>query len=99
MLWVARLWGAAVLIVFLIAVVRMIQGGPNTVVDYKLIALYTGSITGLLMAYKWPVIGGMIAILGIVISGFWHPLIFIPGFLFLGYGLLSRQFNREVPVS
>ena len=89
--WAAWLGGTAVLIVLLIAVTQIIGGVRNFEIDYQIIALYAGLLIGLPIAYKRPLLGGSIATLGILISRFFHPLVMIPGILYIIYGLLLRR--------
>jgi len=79
--WIARIWGGIILLVALIALLQGIAGDRKFFTDFGSIALYIGLIPGLSIAYKWELIGGTIATLGIILSGFLHPLVVPPGIL------------------
>ena len=93
--WAAWLGETAVLIVVLIAVTQIIGGVRNFDIDYQIIALYAGLLIGLPIAYKRPLIGGSIATLGILVSRFFHPLVMIPGILYILYGLILKRRSQS----
>ncbi|WP_242202075.1 DUF7670 domain-containing protein [Aestuariivivens insulae] len=92
--WIARIYGSIVLLILLIALFRILAGGHNFLSDWKSIVLYSCLIIGLSIAYKWELIGGAIATLGLLISGFIHPLLLPPGILYITYWFLSKR--REI---
>lgn len=89
-IWVARIWGTIILIITLIALFQGIYGEKQLFKDWKSIALYIGLLFGLSTALKWELVGGVIATLGILISGFFHPLVMPPGILYIIHWFMSK---------
>jgi hypothetical protein len=89
--WIARIWGGLVIAVVLMAVIPEALGiSPNTFSDFKSIVLKAGLLIGLSIAYRNELIGGIIATLGIAASGFFHPLVFAPGLLYIITSIVDR---------
>ncbi|MFY0643476.1 MAG: hypothetical protein JXR19_03345 [Bacteroidia bacterium] len=59
--------------------------------DWRTHVLSFGLLFGLLIAYKWELFGGVIATAAIIISGFYHPVVMIPGILFIVLWLISHK--------
>ena len=93
--WIARIYGGIVILIPLIALAQVAMGGRNFVTDWQNYLLYISLIVGLLIAYKWELIGGLLTTIGILISGFVHPLILAPGILFIICGVLHWNKKRE----
>ena len=92
--WIARIYGGVVLLMPLIALFRTFPGGNNFLTEGKSIILYAGLIIGLSIAYKWELLGGIIVTLGILISGFIHPLLLPPGILYIIYWFLNKNKSK-----
>jgi len=90
--WVASI----ILLVVLIALLQGITGDRKFFTDFGSITLYIGLLLGLSIAYKWELLGGAIATLGIILSGFLHPLVIPPGILYIAYWFMSdRKMNMN----
>ncbi len=81
--WVARISGTIVLLIPLIALGQCVTGDRTFLMDWRNIVLYVGLILGLSIAYRRELTGGIIVTLGVLISGFLHPLILAPGLFYL----------------
>jgi len=88
---VARIWGILILAVVLIALLQSILIGRNPFTDFKGISLFVGLILGLSIAFKWELVGGIIASLGILLSGFLHPLVIPPGILYIVHWFFKNK--------
>jgi len=91
-LWTARIWGGLILAITVISSIEYLQG--RSLPDWKGIVLIIGNIIGLSIAYKWEAIGGSIVVLGLMVSGFLHPLVIPPGVLYILYWYLMRRTIR-----
>ena len=89
--WIAWIYGGIVLLIPLIALFRTLTGENNFLTEWKSIVLYAGLIIGLSIAYKWELVGGILATLGLLISGFIHPLLLPPGILYIIYGVIMMK--------
>lgn len=94
-LWIARIWGGAIILVALIAVWRGFFDEFDFSMDWRAILLYVGILAGYGMAYKWELVGGLLSSVCILASGFLHPLVYIPGLLYLLYVMLDRRLPRN----
>ena len=97
LLWIARVWGAVVIGIIVIALTRSNPELPALGEEFKDTVLKLGVPLGLLLAYKWEGIGGLIALLAVLVSGFVHPIVITPGILYLVYALLRyREKSRKL---
>jgi hypothetical protein len=104
--WVARLLGA--FLVGMVLVMFIGESGLNPLklrpVEASQMTLFLTTCIGLVIAWRWPLVGGAISTGGIllffavefaVIGGFpkglVFPLMLLPGLLFLLSGFLSRR--------
>lgn len=88
---VARIWGILILAVVFIALFQSILTGRYLFADFRGISLFIGLILGLSIAFKWELVGGIIASLGILLSGFIHPLVIPPGILYIVHWFLKKK--------
>ena len=91
MKWLSRTVGTVVLAIPLIALWRRYQNEIVTQDDWRTWVLYIGLISGLSISYKWELAGGIYLTVAIIVSGFIHPVILLPGVLYIVYGLMKRQ--------
>ena len=94
--WIARIYGGIILLIPLIALLRTLSSGRNFLNEWQTIVLYAGLIFGLSIAYKWELLGGIVVTLGLLISGFLHPLLLPPGILYIIYWFLNKN-NTKLP--
>lgn len=95
--WIARVYGTVVLAIPLIFLIQVANGRAHYFDDWRTIVLYVGLIGGLSIAYKWELAGGIFVTLGILISGFIHPIIIPPGILYIvSWFILHTSKKRTV---
>lgn len=111
-LWSARIWGSLILAFILFFVIAYIFGEEAARTDtfkdpielISFICFPVITCIGLVLAYKWPGLGGLISILalftGIAIQGFaielnFILLIYTPAILYLTYWFLSSK-DRKI---
>jgi len=114
--WIARIWGSLIVgfaLIFLVAHIFGTEesgaGFQDTLELITFICFPIGTVIGLLIAYKWERLGGLIACLGLIVG---HVIILIdgqfpnkfedfnililffpPGLLYLIYWFLSKKRN------
>jgi hypothetical protein len=93
--WIARIYGGIVILIPLIALAQVAMGGRNFVTDWQNYLLYISLIVGLLIAYKWELVGGILTTVGIIVSGFIHPVVLGPGILYIIIGVLELKRPTE----
>jgi hypothetical protein len=91
--WTARISGTIVLLIPIVALTQIIWGERVFNTDWRNIVLYSSLILGLSLAFKKEHLGGAITTIGVVVSGFMHPLILMPGVLYM----LSSITNQKLP--
>ncbi len=89
--WIARIWGGLAILIVAIAVFRELTGVTNLENDWRAVVLKSGLLVGLLLAYNRELIGGAIATAAVLISGFIHPVVLVPGLLYIVVGLLNNK--------
>ena len=97
-LWAARISGGIVLLLFISSLAEELIDGNfmNSTFNFydeawKKIVFFAGTILGLLLAYKWEGLGGLLTTVALIVSGFIHPLVMIPGLLYIVYYLMRRS--------
>ncbi len=108
--WMARITSAAVIAFILLFALPDLFGsegsGGEMSSEDALIYLFfpVSTLVGLVLAWKWEGLGGLIAILGLVallilrpdLASNFIPMIGIPGFLFLMNWYLTRDQSKNV---
>lgn len=96
--WVARIWSILIFVFVLLIVVTpdpyLVKPIPLT--DWIELGFYGVTTLGLLLAWRWEVIGGAITIAGVlghevvfrIIRGYWFPGLVTPTLLFMLPGIL-----------
>ena len=112
--WIARIWGGLIILFVLSFFLADVLGGeqmvgePLSTKDKITFAFFPlGTIVGLVLAWKWEGVGGLITVLAMIglliirpdlLSSFYFIAIgMIPGLLFIGYWYLSR--NAKDPIT
>ena len=90
----AIIYGTLALAIPLIALSQVIGGIREFNTDWRNYVLYSGLIVGLSLAYKWPLLGGSLALIGVLVSGFIHPIVLRPGVLWIVYWFIFKKLRQ-----
>lgn len=89
--WTAWIYGGIIVLLALIVLTQVASGDRILNTEWQSYVL-VGSLTiGLVTAYKYPLIGGSITIVGILMSEFLHPVAIAAGALYIAYGLITGK--------
>lgn len=88
--WTARIYGGLVFLIPIIALAQVVRENRTFHLDWRTYVFYLGLIIGLLIAYKRELTGGLIATLGLLVSGFIHPLLLPLACYIFCFGFLEK---------
>jgi len=89
--WIARIYGGIVLLIPIITLIQASLGIRELHTDWRTLVLISGLIVGLALAYRWELIGGIIALISVFVSGFLHPVIIPPPLLYIIYWIIIKK--------